>query len=169
MVFRTHLARVCIWKWKKSCNILKYLSYMKLADKYDAFENISNNRRVEHRLIFFYGLMLKKEMCMLHVHVYLPRKVVWNFILIRKVARKKRLLILHQSLTFARADNAEWIFPLLVSSYTCSIHMWSWETCIQSLCGKMAKQQSSLVNFFSKISTKWRSGRFVDIFYTKVF
>ena len=99
---------------------------------------------------FFYGLMLKKEMCMLHV--YLPRKVVWNFILIRKVARKKRLLILHQSLTFARADNAEWIFPLLVSSYTCSIHMWSWETCIQSLCGKMAKQQSSLVNILAKLA-----------------
>ena len=42
-----------------------------------------------------------------------------------------------------------------------------WETCIQSLCEKMAKQQSSLVNFFSKISTKWRSGRFVDIFLYK--
>ena len=41
------------------------------------------------------------------LHVYLPRKVVGNFILIRKVARKKRLLILHQSLTFARADNAK--------------------------------------------------------------
>ena len=72
------------------------------------------------------------------VVTYLPRKVVWNFILIQKVARKKSLLILHQSLTFTRADNAEWIFPLLVSSYTCSIHMWSWETCMRSLCEKMA-------------------------------
>ena len=32
---------------------------MKLTDKHDAFENISNNRRVEHHVVFFcYGLML---------------------------------------------------------------------------------------------------------------
>ena len=47
--------------------------YMKLADKRDAFENI--------------------------VVMYLPRKVVWDFILIQKIARKK-------SLTCARPDNA---------------------------------------------------------------
>ena len=39
--------------------------YMKLADKHDAFENI--------------------------VVMYLPRKVVWDFILIQKIARKKSI------------------------------------------------------------------------------
>ena len=34
---------------------------MKLADKHDAFENISNNRRVEHHVVFFYGLMLRVQ------------------------------------------------------------------------------------------------------------
>ena len=29
---------------------------MKLADKHDAFENISNNRRVEHHVVFFFFL-----------------------------------------------------------------------------------------------------------------
>ena len=27
---------------------------MKLTDKHDAFENISNNRRVEHHVVFFF-------------------------------------------------------------------------------------------------------------------
>lgn len=54
--------------------------YMKLADKHDAFENI--------------------------VVMYPPRKVVWDFILIQKIARKKSILILHQSLTCARPNNA---------------------------------------------------------------
>ena len=87
------------------------------------------------------------------VMIYLPRKVVWNFILIQKVARKKSIFNSASKFDFRTCWlNAEWIFPLLVSSYTCSIHMWSWETCIQSLCGKMAKQQSSLVNILAKLA-----------------
>ena len=42
------------------------------------------------------------------VVMYLPRKVVWNFIifLYRKSPVRKAVLILHKSLTCARADNA---------------------------------------------------------------
>ena len=46
---------------------------------------------------FFYGLMLMKEMGMLHVQrgfviIYPLREVVRNFILIEKIARNKSIL-----------------------------------------------------------------------------
>ena len=68
------------------------------------------------------------------LHVYLPRKVVGNFILIRKVARKKRLLILHQSLTFARADNANeyshsW-YPVTLAQSTCGLGKLVFRVCV---------------------------------------
>ena len=48
---------------------------MKLADKHDAFENISNNRRVEHHVVF---LLWIDATCadIKFVMIYLPRKVV---------------------------------------------------------------------------------------------
>ena len=54
--------------------------------------------------------MLMKEKGMLHVQtgfviICPPQKVVWNFILIEKIARKKSILE-HQSLNCVRADNA---------------------------------------------------------------
>ena len=55
---------------------------MKLADKHDAFENIGNNRRVQHHFIFFLWIDAKKRdvhaMCadIKFVMMYLPRKVV---------------------------------------------------------------------------------------------
>ena len=70
---------------------------MKLADKHDAFENIGEFvRHVEHHLIFLWIDANKRD-----VHgtcadikffmIYLPRKVVLNFILTQKVARKKSI------------------------------------------------------------------------------
>ena len=47
---------------------------MKLADKHDAFENISNNRRVEHHVVFLWIDATCADIKF--VMIYLPRKVV---------------------------------------------------------------------------------------------
>ena len=49
---------------------------MKLADKHDAFENISNNRRVEHHVVFFFLWIDAMYADIKFVMIYLPRKVV---------------------------------------------------------------------------------------------
>ena len=70
---------------------------MKLADKHEALKNIGEFvRRVEHHLIFLWIDANKRDvhaMCadIKFVMIYLPRKVVWNFILTQKVACKKSI------------------------------------------------------------------------------
>ena len=87
------------------------------------------------------------------VVMYPPRKVVRNFI--RKSPVRKALLILHESLTCAHADNAMQpketkILALGIQLHLLNPHVVLGNLYIRSLYEKMAKRQSSLVNFFSK-------------------
>ena len=90
----------CTWNWLTNMTHSKTL--LNLSDVYNiifVFTWIDANERVVHVT----GAEIK------FVAMYLPRNVVWNFIifLYRKSPVRKAVWILHQSLTCARADNAK--------------------------------------------------------------